>query len=157
MRGVTFVRAAVVAVSLSTLAVGLTPASAEPGLTSPLMPVVGQGIGHLSLSPTARHPDFWAQGEVSLRGGLPNTDYIFQRAVDGKPGDGVCDIAPAPPSGWITLTTLSTSPAGSGAAHFVRHTPPSGPPAPYFDVIGRLMTADGSQLLMSRCLTVRVK
>ena len=103
-------------------------------------------------------PDFWAQGEVSIHGGLPSTSYIFQRATDDTPGDGVCDIAPAPPAGWITLVTLRTSPGGAGAAHFVRHTSSADTPGgTRFDVIGRLMTTDGTQLLQSRCMTVRVK
>src|SRR4051812_25832112 len=100
---------------------GQPAAVSEPELTSLLTPVSGQGIGHLSLSPTSRPPDFWAQGEVSIRGGLPSTTYIFQRAVDHMPGDGVCDIAPAPPDGWSSLATFTTSAGGSGAAHFVRH------------------------------------
>jgi hypothetical protein len=148
-----------VVVALAGVAGPEWPASAEPGLTSVLTAVRGQGIGHLSLSPTARHPDFWAQGEVAIRGGLASTSYIFQRAIDHTPGDGVCDIAPAPPDGWITLVTLTTSPAGAGAAHFVRHAPIvlSGGAGTRFDVVGRLMTSDGTQLLQSRCLTVLVK
>jgi hypothetical protein len=152
------------AICAMTVLVGLasvvpeSPASAEPGLTSVLTAVRGQGLGHLSLSPTARHPDFWAQGEVSIHGGLPSTSYIFQRATDDTPGDGVCDIASAPPDGWITLVTLTTSPAGAGAAHFVRHTSSAVTPGgTRFDVVGRLMTTDGTQLLQSRCMTVRVK
>jgi hypothetical protein len=158
MRRIAVVRTMTVLVLLVSVAAPAWPASAEPGLTSVLTAVRGQGIGHLSLSPTARHPDFWAQGEVSIHGGLPSTTYIFQRAVDHTPGDGVCDIAPAPPDGWITLVTLATSPAGAGAAHFVRHTPGVVTPAgTRFDVIGRLMTSDGTQLLQSRCMTVQAK
>ena len=151
-------RAVTVLVVVASVVVVERPASAEPGLTSVLMAVRGQGIGHLSLSPTARSPDFWAQGEVSIHGGLPSTSYIFQRAIDHTPGDGVCDIAPAPPDGWITLVTLTTSPAGAGAAHFVRHTSSAVTPGgTRFDVVGRLLTTDGTQLLQSRCMTVRVK
>jgi hypothetical protein len=71
----------------------------------------------------------------------------------------VCDIAPAAPEGWITLATLTTSPAGAGAAHFVRHSPSAttGGQGLRFDVVGRLMTSDGTQLLQSRCMTVQVK
>jgi len=159
MRGRAVMHAMTVLVVLASVAIGEAPASAEPGLTSVLTAVRGQGIGHLSLSPTARHPDFWAQGEVSIRGGLPSTTYIFQRALDHTPGDGVCDIAPAPPASWITLVTLTTSPAGAGAAHFVRHAPSAitGVGGTRFDVVGRLMTSDGTQLLQSRCMTVLVK
>jgi len=157
MRCHTVMRAVTVLVVLASVVVVERPASAEPGLTSVLTAVRGQGIGHLSLSPTARHPDFWAQGEVSIHGGLPSTTYIFQRAIDHTPGDGVCEIAPAPPDGWITLVTLTTSPAGAGAAHFVRHSLNTAALGARFDVVGRLMTSDGTQLLQSRCMTVRVK
>jgi len=158
MRRIAVVRTMMVLILLVSVAAPEWPASAEPGLTSVLTAVRGQGIGHLSLSPTARQPDFWAQGEVSIHGGLPSTSYIFQRATDDTPGDGVCDIAPAPPAGWITLVTLRTSPGGAGAAHFVRHTSSADTPGgTRFDVIGRLMTTDGTQLLQSRCMTVRVK
>jgi hypothetical protein len=68
----------------------------------------------------------------------------------------VCDISDDPFDGWITLTTLTTSPAGAGAAHFVRHGVPT-PRGGEFDVVGRLMTSDAAQVLMSRCLTVTVK
>jgi hypothetical protein len=159
MRCLAVLCAMTVLIGFASVATPEWPASAEPGLTSVLTAVRGQGIGHLSLSPTARHPDFWAQGEVSIHGGLPSTSYIFQRAIDHTPGDGVCDIAPAPPEGWITLVTLTTSPAGAGAAHFVRHTPSAvtGGQGTRFDVVGRLMTSDGTQLLQSRCMTVQVK
>jgi hypothetical protein len=143
--------------ALALVATAQQPACAEPGLTSLMTPVEGQGIGHLSLSPTAQHPEFWAQGEVSIRGGLPSRSYILQRAIDHTPGNGTCDIAATPPDGWITLATLTTSPAGAGAAHFVRHVPSALTGGPQFDVVARLMTADGTQLLTSRCLTVTVK
>src|SRR5262249_141292 len=134
-----------VLVGLASVAAPESPASAEPGLTSVVTAVRGQGIGHLSLSPTARSPAFWAQRGVSISGGLPSPSYIFQRAIDHTPGDGVCDIAPAPPDGWITLVTLTTSPAGAGAAHFVRHTSSAATPGgTRFDVVGRLMTTDGT-------------
>src|SRR4051794_13683069 len=112
-------RAVSVLLGVAIVVSGRPVAVAEPELTSLLTPVSGQGIGHLSLSPTARHPGFWAQRAVSIRGGLPATAYIFQRAVDWTPEDGICDIPAPPPNGWITLTTLTTSPSGSGAAHFL--------------------------------------
>jgi hypothetical protein len=134
-------------------------AQAEPGLQGTLTAVSGQGTGHVDVSPTAagQGTTFIAQGTANLHDALPNTTFKVQRAVDFTPGDGVCTIAPTPPAGWITLTTLTTSPAGSGAAHFVREAPPPGPPGFQFDVIFRVISDDGTQVLMSDCMTVTVK
>jgi hypothetical protein len=82
---------------------------------------------------------------------------IVQRAIDFTPNDGVCAIAPAPPAGWITLTTLTTSAAGAGAAHFERVSPPPGPSGFQFDIVFRVISTDGTQVLMSDCMTVTVK
>jgi hypothetical protein len=133
------------------------PARAEPGLQSALTALAGQGTGHLSLSPTARDkPGLgFAVGTANVHGALPNTHFLVQRAADPVP-DGVCTIAPEPPAGWLTLTTLTTSPAGSGAAHFVRRTS-GGPRGDRFNVIARLVSDDGTQLLQSSCLTVTFK
>jgi hypothetical protein len=132
-------------------------AGAEPGLQSALTALAGQGTGHLSLSPTARDkPGLgFAVGTVNVHGALPNTHFLVQRAADPVP-DGVCTIAPEPPAGWLTLTTLTTSPSGSGAAHFVRESS-GGPRGDRFDVVARLISDDGTQLLQSSCLTVTFK
>ena len=132
-------------------------ARAEPGLQSALTALSGQGIGHLALSPTARDkPGLgFAVGTVNVHGALPNTHFLVQRAADSVP-DGICTIAPEPPAGWLTLTTLTTSPAGSGAAHFVRMAS-GGPRGDRFDVVARLISDDGTQLLESSCLTVTFK
>jgi hypothetical protein len=134
-------------------------ALAEPGLQSTLTATSGQGTGHVEVSPTAagQGSEFIAQGTASLHGALPNTTFAVQRAVDFTPNDGTCTIAPSPPAGWITLTTLTTSEAGAGAAHFVRETPPLGPSGFQFDVIFRVISEDGTQVLMSDCMTVTVK
>ncbi len=134
-------------------------ARAEPGLESTLTAISGQGTGHVDVSPTAagQGAEFIAQGTASVHDGLPKTTFRVQRAVDFTPNDGVCTIAPSPPAGWITLTTLTTSEAGAGAAHFVREAPEPGPPGFQFDVIFRVISEDGTQVLMSDCMTVTVK
>jgi predicted secreted Zn-dependent protease len=134
-------------------------AQAEPGLQSTLTAVSGQGTGHVEVSPTAQGQGavFVAEGAAAVHGALPNTTFVVQRAIDFTPNDGVCTIAPAPPAGWITLTTLTTSEAGAGAAHFERVAPPPGPSGFQFDIVFRVMSTDGTQVLMSACMTVTVK
>jgi predicted secreted Zn-dependent protease len=151
----------VLLVALVTLtAVGAASvAQAEPGLQSTLTAISGQGTGHVEVSPTAQGQGavFVAEGAAAVHGALPNTTFIVQRAIDFTPNDGVCTIAPAPPAGWITLTTLTTSESGAGAAHFERVAPPPGPSGFQFDIVFRVMSTDGTQLMMSACMTVTVK
>jgi len=144
---------------------GIIPALAEPGLQSSLVAASGQGSGEVEVSPTAHDAHdtvFIAQGTAAIHDALPDTMYLVQRAVDFTPGDGTCDIAPAPPVGWLTLTTLITSPVGAGAAHFVRMSGPD-PRGFQFDLVFRVVrenpdgTPDQSQLLMSSCMTVTAK
>lgn len=142
---------------LLTSAAHAPPAHAEPGLTSVLRAVQGQGSGHLELSPTGHRFEFFAQGEVSIHGAVANTVFTLERAVDRSPGDGVCDTTASGPDGWITLGTITTSAAGAGAVHFVRRAPLQGPRGGEFDVVARLTSADGTQVLVSDCLTVTVK
>jgi hypothetical protein len=134
-------------------------AQAEPGLQSSLTAISGQGAGHVDVSPTAAGQGavFIAQGEAEIHDALPNTAFEVQRAVDFTPNDGICTIAPAPPAGWITLATFTTTSAGTGAAHFVRNAPPPGPPGFQFDLILRVISTDGTQILQSDCMTVTVK
>jgi hypothetical protein len=110
-------------------------------------------------SPTAQGQGavFVAEGAAAIHDALPNTTYIVQRAIDFTPNDGACTIAPAPPAGWITLTTLTTSAGGAGAAHFERVSPPPGPSGFQFDIVFRVISTDGTQVLMSDCMTVTVK
>jgi hypothetical protein len=153
------------ALLLSSLAFAVVPvAHAEPGLQSELTAISGQGTGHVDVSPTAHDQQdtaFIAEGTAEIHAALPDTTYVLQRAVDFTPRDGVCTIAKSPPMGWITNTSFTTSEAGAGAGHFVRHATP--PPVPEFDVIFRVVkqnsdgTLDFSQLLMSDCMTVSVK
>src|SRR5262245_55079531 len=92
-------------------------AHAEPGLQSDLTAINGaQGTGHVDVSPTADdHNDtvFIAQGTAEIHDALANTTYVVQRAVDFTPNDGICTIAPAPPAGWLSLTTITTSAGGA--------------------------------------------
>jgi hypothetical protein len=134
-------------------------AQAEPGLQSSLTAISGQGAGHVDVSPTAEGQGavFIVQGEAEIHGALPNTAFEVQRAVDFTPNDGVCTIAPSPPAGWITVATFTTSSAGTGAAHFVRNSPPPGPPGFQFDLVLRVISDDGTQVLQSDCMTVTVK
>jgi hypothetical protein len=128
--------------------------------TSRLTATSGQGSGHVNVSPTAagQGSTFIAQGTASLHGALPDTTFAVQRAVDFTPNNGTCTIAPSPPTGWITLTTLTTSHAGAGAAHFTRRqAPPPGPPGFQFDIIFRVISDDGTQVLISDCMTATIK
>jgi predicted secreted Zn-dependent protease len=151
----------VLLVLLVTLALigAVSVAQAEPGLQSKLTAISGQGTGHVVVSPTAKGQGavFVAEGAAAIHDALPNTTYLVQRAVDFAPNDGVCAIAPAPPAGWIALTTLTTSQGGAGAAHFERVSPPPGPSGFQFDIVFRVISTDGTQLLMSDCMTVTVK
>ena len=149
--------AAVAIVLLLALGTQTAPAYGEPGLTSVLTAVRGQGTGHLALSPTGHRLEFFAQGEVSIHGATANTVFTLERAVDRAPGDGVCVTTAPLPDGWVTLGTITTSPAGAGAVHFVRRAPLRDAAGSRFDVVARLTSADGTQVLMSDCLTVTVK
>jgi hypothetical protein len=124
-----------------------------------LTAVSGQGAGHVEVSPTAAGQDvlFIAQGTANIHDALPNTTFKVQRATDPTPNDGVCTIAPAPPAGWVTLTTITTSEGGAGAGHFVREAPLLDPRGTQFDVIFRVISDDGTQVLMSDCMTVTRK
>jgi predicted secreted Zn-dependent protease len=153
-------RLVLVVVLVTLTAVGAASvAQAEPGLQSKLTAISGQGTGHVEVSPTAKGQGavFVAEGAAAIHGALPNTTFLVQRAVDFTPNDGVCTIAPAPPAGWITLTTLTTSAGGAGAAHFERVSPPPGPAGFQFDIVFRVMSTDGTQVLMSDCMTATVK
>jgi hypothetical protein len=151
----------VLLIALLTLTVvgAASVAQAEPGLQSKLTAISGQGTGHVVVSPTAKGQGavFVAEGAAAIHDALPNTIFIVQRAIDFTPSDGVCAIAPAPPAGWITLTTLTTSAGGAGAAHFERVAPPPGPSGFQFDIVFRVISTDGAQVLMSDCMTVTVK
>lgn len=142
-----------------TLLLGATAALAEPGTQSELTAISGQGAGFVSVSATSQdHGNLFIENEVNIHDALPDTSFSVQRAVDFAPADvanGVCTIAPGPPFGWITDGTLTTSPGGAGTAHISGSRPPLS--GTQFDLILRVISQDGTQLLMSRCMTVTVK
>lgn len=151
--------AAIAIAAALTLVLGGTTALAEPGMQSELTAVSGQGAGLVSDSPTAQsHGTLFIEAEASIHGALPNTTFLVQRAVDFNPADvanGVCTIALAPPFGWLTEGTITTSPGGSGTAHISGPRPPSS--GTRFNIIFRVRNQDGTQLLMSSCMTLTVK
>jgi hypothetical protein len=151
------VLATVSALALSAIVVGV--ASAETGMQSALTAVSGQGGGFVSDSPTAQdHGSLFVEAEVNIHGALPDTTYVVQRAVDFNPADvaqGICTIAPTLPFGWLTEGTITTSAGGAGAVHISGPRPPKS--GTQFDIIFRVMNGDGSQLLMSTCMTISVK
>jgi hypothetical protein len=126
------------------------------GAGSQLTAVVGQGSGAVKLSPDSRdHGTLHLQGTVSLHGAVPNATFTVQRAIDLTPGNGSCTPIPGTPQDWATVATLTTSDGGAGAAHFERPAPLTS--GTEFDVMVRAQTPDGSQLLISGCMTVTVK
>lgn len=127
-----------------------------------LVPVLGSGTGAVNVTPTAEDQGtFHVQGEVHIRDAAPNTTYLVQRAPDLNVADPSCT------GPWITfpipnagpLVTLTTSPEGTGAAHFElgvggRFT--SGTPFNVrFRVIDNVLSP--TSVLMSDCVTVVVK
>jgi len=132
----------------------VTAAQAQPGTQSVLTAVSGQGIGRVNVSPTANDSGgtFDVQGVVNLHHALPNTTFTIARAVDLNP-NGVCTSTT-----WNSVPeTLTTSEGGAGAAHFeiVRGAPFTD--GVRFAVRWRVMSLDGSQVLLSDCFTVTVK
>jgi len=130
---------------------------------NPLTAVVGQGTGHLNITPEASQDGLSVQVQVSVRWTEPNAEFLLTRSVDFVP-DGVCTGTtftplPLPNSGPLEL--LMTSPAGAGAKHAsFAFTPP--PPAPFedgkqFDVHWEIRTPSGSTVLRSACITVTVR
>lgn len=138
---------------------GTTTAFAEPGTQSELTAISGQGAGFVSISPTAQDQgNLFVENEVNLHDALPDTTFTVQRAVDFAPADvasGVCRIASGPPFGWQTEGTFTTSAGGAGTLHISGSRPPLS--GTRFNLILRVLSQDGTQLLMSRCMTVTVK
>jgi hypothetical protein len=137
------------ALSLAML-LGTGAAQADQGTRSTLTAVSGQGTGTVKVSPTAEDQGtFHLQGAVNVHGALANTTFDVQRAFDLTP-DGDCTS-----QDWLTLTTLTTLEGGAGAAHFERATPLLS--GTQLDLIFRVISEDGTQLLISNCMTVTVK
>lgn len=127
-----------------------------------LVAVLGSGSGAVNVTPTAQdRGTFHVQGQVHVVGAAPNTTYLVQRAPDLNVGDPACTgpwiSFPVPNAG--PLVTLTTSPSGSGAAHFelaVGGAFSSGTP---FNVRFRIIDdlQSPTSILMSDCVTVVVK
>lgn len=127
-----------------------------------LVAVLGTGSGAVNVTPTAQdHGTFHVQGEVHIHGASPKATYLVQRAPDLNVGDPACTgpwiSFPVPNAG--PLVTLTTSPAGAGAAHFelgVGGAFMSGIP---FNVRFRVIDAvqNPTSILMTECVTVVVK
>jgi hypothetical protein len=152
--------------SISPPAAGPTTASFAVGGTAThgidLFAVLGTGSGAVNVTPTAEdHGTFHVQGEVRIIRALPNTTYLVQRAPDLNVTDPSCTgpwiSFPIPNPG--PLVTLTTSPAGAGAAHFelaVGGAFTSGTPFNVrFRVIDDLQSP--TSVLLSDCATVVVK
>lgn len=129
----------------------------------PLTAIVGDGKGHVNISPEASQEGFSVEVQVSLHWTEPNADFLLTRSVDFVV-DGVCTgttFTPLPLPNPGPLELLRTSAAGAGAKHAsFAFTPP--PPAPFedgkqFDVHWEIRTANGSTVLRSPCITVTVR
>lgn len=129
----------------------------------PLTAIVGSGTGLLNLSPDASQEGFSTHLQVSVRGTVPNAEFLLTRSVDLEP-DGVCTgttFTPLPLPNPGPLVLLRTSPAGAGARNTsFAFTPP--PPEPFedgkqFDVHWEIRTADSTTVLRSDCITVTVR
>lgn len=129
----------------------------------PLTAIIGQGTGHVNISPEASQEGFSVQVQVSVRRTEPNAQFLLTRSVDFE-SDGVCTgtlFTPLPLPNPGPLELLETSPAGAGAKHAsFAFTPP--PPAPFedgrqFDVHWEIRTVSGSTVLRSDCMTVTVR
>jgi hypothetical protein len=145
--------------------VALSPAAQFSGRGThaiEMVAVVGSGSGAVNVTATAEDQGtFHVQGQVHILGAAPATTYIVQRAPDLNVADPACTgpwiSFPIPNAGPIV--TLTTSPAGAGAAHFelgVGGAFTSGTP---FNVRFRLIDdlANPTSVLMSPCVTVVVK
>lgn len=128
-----------------------------------LTAIVGQGTGHVNISPEASQEGFSVEVQVSVRSSEPNAEFLLTRSVDFVP-DGVCTgtvFTPLPLPNPGPLELLTTSPAGAGAKHAsFAFTPP--PPAPFedgkqFDVHWEIRTESRSTVLRSGCITVTVR
>ena len=148
------------------LSSGVGPAQSSAGQGThgyPLTAIVGEGTGHVNISPEASQEGFSVEVQVSVRSSEPNAEFLLTRSVDIEP-DGLCTGTaftplPLPNSGPLEL--LKTSPAGAGAKHAsFAFTPP--PPTAFedgkqFDVHWEIRTQSGSSVLRSGCITVTVR
>lgn len=131
----------------------------------PLTALVGEGTGHVNLTPDASEEGFSVQVQVSVRGTEPNAEFLLTRAVDFE-ADGECTgptFAPLPRPNAGPLVLLTTSPAGAGAQHasfaFLPPlvTPPMFATGEEFDVHWEIRSLSGRTVLRSACVTVTVR
>jgi hypothetical protein len=127
-----------------------------------LVAVLGTGSGAVNVTPTAQDQGtFHVQGQVHIRGASPNTTYLVQRAPDLNVSDPACTgpwiSFPVPNAG--PLVTLTTSPAGAGAAHFELAVGGPFTSGTRFNVRFRVIDdlQNPTSVLMSDCVTVVVK
>jgi hypothetical protein len=153
----------------------LRTSSASEGTHGQVLTAVsGTGTGIVNVTataePVAGAPEdfgFSVEGEVTVHDAPPNTTFLVQRKVDLNV-NGVCEgpafiTVPVPRPG--PLVTLTTSPAGAGAAHFAVQFPtkPDGSPFPDgtpFDVMFRLLESSpnpGATELRTECFTVTTR
>ena len=152
MRGLS--RALAIALALLPVLAGV--ANADPGLRSQLTPISGGGGGLVTVAPTSKDEGaltFDVQGTVNIHGVSPNTAFNVLRRTDVNP-DGICTGATL-----LTLPgdpVLTTSAGGAGALHFEIQRGAPFVDGVMFDVIWRVVGADGT-ILESDCFTVTVK
>ena len=129
----------------------------------PLTAVVGEGTGHINITPEASQEGFSVEVQVSVRWTEPNAEFLLTRSVDFV-ADGVCTgttFTPLPLPNAGPLELLTTSPVGAGATHAsFAFAPPV--PVPFqkgkqFDVHWEIRTANSSTVLRSPCITVTVR
>lgn len=127
-----------------------------------LAAVLGTGSGAVNVTPTAEDQGtFHVQGQVHIVGAAPNTTYLVQRAPDLNVADPTCTgpwiSFPVPNAG--PMVTLTTSPAGAGAAHFELGVGGAFTSETPFNVRFRLIDnlQNPASILMSDCVTVVVK
>jgi hypothetical protein len=145
------------ALALAMTLLALLGGSADGKTTqSWLSPISGSGSGFVEVSPTSMDDgalSFDVQGTVNIHGATPNTDFTVLRRVDLNP-NGACTGAT-----WLMLPgnpVLTTSAGGAGALHFEIQRGAPFVDGFMFDVIWRVVGADGT-ILESDCLTVTVK
>jgi hypothetical protein len=128
-------------------------ARAQPGTQSDLAAVIGQGAGHVLVSPTAEDQGTFAvQITVNVHDAAPLTTFAVSRAVDLQP-DGVCTG-----TAFVLFpgAALTTSRGGAGATHIELHRGAPFVSGVSFDVVFRA-AGDAGSVLQSGCLTVTVK
>jgi hypothetical protein len=148
-----FVLVSLVALLLCTMTLLMSSraALAATGTQSDLTDIsTGQKNGRVVIASNGGgRGDFRAEVTVNLHHLASNTTFHVTRAIDLTP-DGILSDPPDLP--WVEIGTITTSNGGAGEAHFVR----TGTPAPRFDVMLKVIGADGTEL-DSSVMTVTVK